>query len=147
LRKDRRGIEGLPLRLMIVALLISLTLPFVLSTMGSVTSTMVQDKAAETVEGLAMTIERMARDGPGNVRLVEMPSDLPIGIFIIIGGGEGSGESMRITWSVDGEFRHRYLLDAVVLTRDGEPLRLVAGDSVRLICPPNDWGTVRAERA
>jgi AmmeMemoRadiSam system protein A len=60
LRRDERGIEGLPLRLLIVALLISLTLPAMLSVLDGTTAGMAERKAAEVAEDIARTVEEMA---------------------------------------------------------------------------------------
>ena len=147
MRKDRRGIEGLPLRLMLVALLISLSLPTMFSFMHSAASSLAGDRAAEIAEEIAVTVQEMAAGGPGNVRIVNLPSGIPNGIVISIGGGNGTLECARISWKAEGEQGTRYLQGVRVLTESGGPLTLSAGDSVRLECPPNSYGTVRAVRA
>ncbi len=86
MRNDRRGIEGLPLRLMLVALLISLTLPTMLSFMQGTSSSISEDKAAEIAREIVGTLEEMAASGPGNVRTVKVPSDLPSALSSVSGG-------------------------------------------------------------
>jgi hypothetical protein len=89
----------------------------------------------------------MAAAGPGNVRTVQMPVDLPTDMHIVIGGTEGSVDSMRLTWSVDGnELGSRYLNGASVLTEDGSSLTLSGGDEIRLTCSMDAWGEIRVER-
>ncbi len=144
MRKDRRGIEGLPLRLMLVALLISLTLPTMLSFMHNATSSIAEDKAAEMAEQLAVTVEEMSAGGPGNVRLTTVPADLPEGITFRVGGGNGTIDCTRITWTVDGREKARYLAGARIITENGRPLTISPGDSIRLVCPSGTWGTVMA---
>jgi len=146
LRNDRRGIEGLPLRLMLVALLISLTLPTMLSFMNSTASSMAGDKAAGIAESMAMTLEEMGAGGPGNVREVYIPNDLPGGVVLRIGGGNGTIDCARITWNTGGEVGTRYLRGVSVLTEDGSPLSLSAGDAIRLECTTGSWGTVKVVR-
>jgi len=146
-RKDRRGIEGLPLRLMLVALLISLTLPSVLSLMQNATSGIAEDKVAEMAEDIAVTVEEMSMGGPGNVRVVTVPMDLPDGAVLTIGGGHGPADCARISWTIDGREGFRYLAGVVIITEGGGPLRISAGDSVRFVCPPGTWGTVEAALA
>lgn len=146
MRNDRRGIEGLPLRLMLVALLISLSLPTMLSFMHGASSNLAGDRAAEIAERLAITVQDMAAGGPGNVRIVNLPNDLPNGIVISIGGENGTLDCTRISWKAGGEGGTRYLQGVLVLTEDGCALKLSAGDAVRLECPPDQYGTVRAVR-
>lgn len=147
MRNDRRGIEGLPLRLMLVALLISLTLPSMLSFMNNATSSIAEGKAAEVAEHLAATVERMSAGGPGNVRIVSVPGDLMVGTTLRVGGENGTVDSARITWNAEGRQGARYLEGVVVLTGSGEPLTLSAGDTIRLECLPGTRGTVEVTRA
>jgi hypothetical protein len=148
LRKDGRGIEGLPLRLMLVALLISLTLPAVLASLADLSATSNDRMMARVAEDLARTVEEMASAGPGNVRTFPVPPDLPAGAQIRIGGSDGSAESARVSWCSGGTvLGSRYLNGAAVLTDDGSTLSLGPGDALRLTCPTGVWGEVRAELA
>lgn len=146
MRNDKRGIEGLPLRLMLVALLISLTLPAVLSSLGQMTSEVDGNRLAAAAEEIAHIVEEMASDGPGNVRIVRLPVDLSVDGDIMIGGSEGSVESLKLTWSSGGkEMGCRYLNDVAVITSEGVPLTLTMGATLRLSSPNDTWGEVRAE--
>ncbi|MHC1709379.1 MAG: hypothetical protein AB9819_03105 [Methanomassiliicoccales archaeon] len=147
MRNDNRGIEGLPLRLMLVALLISLTLPTMLSFLHETTSNIAEEKAAEIAEEIATTIEGMSVGGPGNVRVVRVPSDILSGIALSIGGENGTIECARITWEADGREGSRYLAGAQVVTENGKPLVISAGDTIRLESLPGSWGTVKVVRA
>jgi len=137
----------LPLRLMLVALLITLSLPTMLSLMHETTSNIAEEKAAEVAEQIAMTIEEMAAGGPGNVRTVVVPIDLLGTISFSIGGEKGTADCNRIGWKADGREGARYLDGVVVITDDGNPLLMSPGDSIRLACPPGTWGTVKVVRA
>lgn len=147
MRNDRRGIEGLPLRLMLVALLISLTLPTMLSFMHATTASIAEDKAAQIAEEIATIIEEMSSGGPGNVRTVKVPNDLVSSIEISIGGENGTVDCWRIRWNVEGREGSRYLAGVSVITENGKPLTISAGDSIRLECPSGTWGTVKAVKA
>ena len=148
MRKDRRGIEGLPLRLMIVALLVSLTLPLLLSSMEQAASGMAERRLGQEAEDLVRSIEGLAAAGPGNVRFMDVATDLPYGSEIRLGGGTGTGESARVSWYMDGaEVGRRYLEGAEVVTADGSPIGLGPGASMVLRCPANIWGVVEAARA
>ncbi len=147
MRNDKRGIEGLPLRLMLVAILISLTLPTMLSFMHQTTSSIAEHKAAGIAEQIAATVEEMSAGGPGNVRTVVVPVDLLASIKITIGGQNGTVDCTRIGWKTDGHEGARYIDGAIVISDNGNPLVISAGDSIRLECPPGTWGTVKAVKA
>jgi len=143
-RKDRRGIEGLPLRLMPVAILISLALPTMLSCMQNATSSIAEGRAAEVAEDIAAIAEEMSAGGPGNVRTMTVPSDIPDGITFGIGGRNGTVDCTRITWTIDGRENARYLSGVRIITESGGPLTISSGNSIRLVCPSGTWGTVKA---
>jgi hypothetical protein len=131
-RMDRRAVEGLPLRLMLMALLISLTVPTMLSVMGSTSTKLRSQEMAEVADDLAGTIEEMAAAGPGNVRVIDVPS-MPAGMGLFIGGADGSVESMRISWCSDGTvLGSRYLDDVSVMTVSGGPIEISSGDTLHL---------------
>lgn len=136
------------MRLMVVALLISLTLPAVLSSLGDLTTNANDQRLASVAEDISKVIEEMVRAGPGNVRSIELPADMPAGTSILIGGENGSVESRRISWGIGNEeIGSRYLNGVKVLTEHGEPIALGPGSALRLICPPEVWGEVRVELA
>jgi hypothetical protein len=136
------------LRLMVVALLISLTLPAVLSSLGDLTTSANDNRLASVALDLSNVIEEMAQAGPGNVRSMELPTDLPAGTSIRLGGENGSIESRRISWTIgDEEIGSRYLNGVSVLTEHGKPIALGPGATLRLICPLEVWGEVRVELA
>lgn len=147
MRNDKRGIEGLPLRLMLVALLISLTLPTMLSFMHETTSSIAEEKAAEVADKIAATVEEMSLGGPGNVRTVTVPNDLLAGIELSLGGENGTADCSRIRWSAEGRKGSRYMDGVIVVTESGKPLTISAGDSIRLECLPGTWGTVKVVKA
>jgi hypothetical protein len=136
------------LRLMVVALLISLTLPAVLSSLGDLTASANDNRLASVAEDISNVIEEMARAGPGNVRSIELPTDLPAGTSIRLGGEYGSVGSRRISWAIgDEEVGCRYLDGASVSTEQGRPIALGPGSAIRLVCNPEVWGEVRVELA
>ena len=133
--------------MLLTALLVSLALPMVLSSVNGATSGMAERRMGEVAEDIARTVEGMAAAGPGNVRLMEVPLDLPGNARLWLGGANGSADCLRICWAVDGRQGSRYLEGVVVVTSGGGPLTLGAGDSLRLICPGPAWGLVEAARA
>lgn len=130
--------------MMLVALLISLALPTMMSFLSTATSSMAEDKAAQLAERIAATLEEMSAGGPGNVRTMGVPVELPANIRISLGGENGTADSMRIRWYVDGREGIRYLEDVIVLTDGGKALTVTAGDTLRLECSPGAWGTIKA---
>lgn len=133
MKGDVRAVEGLPLRLMLVALLVSLTVPTMLSVMGHATEDVSSREMATIAGDVAGTVEEMSAAGPGNVRIIDLPS-VPAGMGLLIGGEEGSVDCMRISWCSDSEvLGSRYLEGASVISEDG-PIELSSGDTLRLVC-------------
>ncbi len=85
---DRKGLEGLPLKLLIVSLLMSISVPVVLENLAEYGRKV--DLAALKSE--ASEIKRVAQTvfeaGPGNSRILSI--DLPTSSSISLGGVDGS---------------------------------------------------------
>ncbi|MFP4170825.1 MAG: hypothetical protein ACLFUV_07380 [Methanomassiliicoccales archaeon] len=139
---DKLGIEGLPLRLLISLLLISLSLPVVMDQIdrqeGEMAELAVREKA-EKVKKVAVSVY-MA--GPGNVRTVEV--DLSPGSSMIIGGSISDPDSRSIRFLLDGESAGVEYLDTVPvrISNDGEsPLSLGSpGGQLVISCVTDESG-------
>ncbi len=130
--RDRNGIEGLPLRLMVVALLISLTLPVALGTLQGFQE-QAQVRAGMRIArdiGSAATSAYMG--GEGNVRIIKL--DWPEGqqataLRLRLAGPVGSLLSTRLDVIVNGEVSAQHFLS--------DPLvHLVSEDQERLEVDP-----------
>lgn len=130
-----------------VSLLISMTLPTMLSVMQSSTTDMAAKEARRLAREIVELAEEVGAGGPGNVRTFALPQDAPSGIVMRVGGEEGTADCRKVEWKVGERIGAVYLEATVLLTCDGMPLELGAGDKVRLECPPQGWGMVMVRRA
>ncbi|HEY3419973.1 MAG TPA: hypothetical protein VGK23_05415 [Methanomassiliicoccales archaeon] len=130
--KDRRGLEGMPLKLLIVSLLISLSAPVVLSSVSTFQSGTSESQALSAAEHIRQTITAAYLSGPGNHRVMDSP--LTDGkCTITIGGDLNQTESMVIKVIHEGGVDRIYLTDPSirVTTVSGHPFQLTS-DTVRI---------------
>ncbi len=126
--KDRRGLEGMPLKLLIVSLLISLSAPIVLSSMGTFQARTSESLALGAAERIREIITATYLSGPGNHRVLDSPlADNKC--TIEIGGDLTRTESMVIKVMHDGSVERIYLSDPAVrvTSADGHPFQLTSG--------------------
>jgi hypothetical protein len=115
---DRAGIEGLPLRLMVVALLIALTLPIALGTLLNFQEQAQVRAGMNMAEEIGSAASSIYVSGEGNVRLVEL--NWPEGqqgssLKLRLAGPVGSAISSRLDVMVNGLVSGQvYLTDPLV---------------------------------
>jgi hypothetical protein len=137
LSRDRRGLEGLPLKLLIISLLMSIAFPLVIDSleqyeetvsMASVRSQACDIKAAATTAYLA---------GPGNVRTVRVELAQGGGIVQIeLGGICQDPASMKLSCVVGHQ--------ATEVVMDSPPLNIVTKGGAR-ICIESPGATIALE--
>ena len=118
----------MPLKLLIVSLLISLSAPIVLSSMGAFQARTSESQALSVAENIRETITATYLSGPGNHRVLDSPlSDNRC--TIEIGGDLNLTESMVIKVMHAGGVERVYLSEPVVrvTTTDHHPFQLTAG--------------------
>jgi len=137
---DRRGLEGMPLKLLLAALLLSISLPTVVSTIDDYQTSV--GKAAATAEAsrLAAAVADVYSSGEGNVRIVtvKLPAGQNVGLEV---GGEG-----HLNMSVRGHMGGApiapvYISDppVIIVSEQGGNLTIGPGSSrLRLECLPAD---------
>ncbi len=117
----------MPLKLLIVSLLISLSAPVLLSSIGSFQAQTSESQAMSTAEHIREMITATYLSGPGNHRVMETPlSDNKC--TIEIGGDLDQTESMVIKVMHNGGVDRIYLSDPVVrvTTVDNHPFHLTS---------------------
>jgi hypothetical protein len=138
---DRNGIEGLPLRLMVVALLISLTLPIALSTLQGFQEQTQVRAGMRIVQEIGSAATSAYASGEGNVRIIKL--DWPGGqqgatLKLRLAGPVGSLLSTRLDVIVSGEVSGQHFLsDPLVhlVSADQERLEIGPGcEGLRLSC-------------
>ncbi len=130
---DRNGIEGLPLRLMVVALLISLTLPIALGTLQGFQEQAQVRAGMLLAEQIGSAATSAYTGGEGNVRVVKLDwpeSQEGQAPRLRLAGPVGSLLSSRLDIIVNGEVSGQHFLS--------DPLiQLVSVDSMRLEIDPS----------
>lgn len=127
--RDRRGVEGVPLKLMLVALILSLSTPVVISTMERYQGSIGDALLAAEGERLAAAVAEVYSAGEGNIRKVAL--DLPVDgrdAHLEVGGNGTS--AMAIRCCSEGRLvRTIYLTEPPIrmLTSDGSLLSLGPG--------------------
>ena len=118
----------MPLKLLIVSLLISLSAPVLLSSIGSFQDRTSESQAMSTAEHIREMITATYLSGPGNHRVMDSPlSDNKC--TIEIGGDLDQTESMVIKVIHEGGVDRIFLSDPVVrvTTADNHPFHLTSG--------------------
>lgn len=128
---DQRGLEGLPLKLLLVALLISLSLPVVASAMADYRSSIEEAALGAEVSRLASSISEVHAAGEGNVRFITV--EVPSGLSIEVGGEGIDAMSVRGVMA-DRVVRTTYLDDPPVrvITTNGEAMIIGGSATIRL---------------
>lgn len=155
LRRDRQGLEGLPLKLLIVALLISISFPCVWETLAYYDNVVIFQETTREVEEINDAAVSAYMAGPENVRLVKiriresLTGESPV---IELGGQIDSPEVMLIAiiWR-DVPSMTFFLRDPAfsLITADGHRLTIGPGETdLRLTCVRTNTGrTIVAEIA
>jgi hypothetical protein len=144
-RWDRRGLEGLPLKLLIMSLLLSLTVPAVLGSLeGFERSTARSQLQAEAVR-VGNLVEEVRSAGEGNRRSmsISLPSTLTrYSMAMDIGGEVRNASSLSIRCLSDGKVLSTQVLDdppARMTSPNLSTLRLEAGEHrLTAECKPVD---------
>ena len=132
-RWDRRALEGLPLKLLIISLLLSLTAPAVLKCMDSYESTTSRSLVLAEARRIVTTIEEVQTAGEGNRRTITVtlpPERVQSSLALEIGGPLGNPSSMSVRCLCQGRVVSTLVLEdppARVTAVGGSPLRLEAG--------------------
>jgi hypothetical protein len=118
----------MPLKLLIVSLLIFLSAPIVLSSLGTYQARTSESQALAVAEQIRGTITATYLSGPGNHRIMESPLT-ENDCTIEIGGDLNQTESMVIKVIHNGAVDRIFLSDPVirVTTQSGHPYQLTAG--------------------
>ncbi len=125
---DKRGLEGMPLKLLIVSLMISLSAPILLSSIGSFQAKTSESQAMSAAEHIREMITATYLSGPGNHRVLDSPlSDNKC--TIEIGGDLDRTESMVIKVMHEGGLDRIFLSNPAVrvTTADNHPFHLTSG--------------------
>lgn len=134
LRDDALGIEGLPLRLLITALVMGMAVPAVLAAWANVEKVEVENSVQSEMDYLMIRMQQVHRSGPGNSLTVDI--DLDSGIltsleYVLIGDSLESPLKSTIRWKLGGEQERTILINGGIAAcgKDGKAFRLEEGHS------------------
>ncbi|MFP4002073.1 MAG: hypothetical protein ACLFSM_06200 [Thermoplasmata archaeon] len=129
LTQDERALEGLPLQLLIIAIVISIGLPVVYGSIKTQDSRRMMQEMEEQAVFIGQKAKQLYLHGEGNSDIITL--ELEDGIFHEVGFLEVTNETFRdqIQWSISGgkEGRH-FIKEDVLLFSDETPLRLGEGE-------------------
>ena len=102
--KDRRGIEGFPLQLLIIFIVIAIVIPLTWNYLTIYSEQQTQDSIEIQLEGLEAAVREVYSMGPGNSRVVELniKGSLACDIDYVRIGGTPSN-----VWSDLSSFRYK----------------------------------------
>ena len=134
LGRDEKALEGMPLKLLIVALVMGITLPSILAMWANVEKVQIGNHLLSEMDYLNIRINQVYRSGPGNTIIVEL--DLKSGIFtsidyVLLGGGLDTHWKGTIRWKLAGEGENVIPIDGgvPVCGQSGEAFELNDGHS------------------
>ncbi|MCK4443036.1 MAG: hypothetical protein KAW09_00730 [Thermoplasmata archaeon] len=131
---DRNGIEGLPLKLLITAVVMGISIPAVLAAWSNVEKVQTENSLRSEINYLILRIRQVHRAGPGNSVTVDV--NLDSGMFtsiehVLVGDGLQSQWRSTIRWKLGGESEQVIPIDdgIPVVGNDGKAFRLTEGHS------------------
>ena len=111
LRKDRRGIMSLPIKLMVTALVITISLPLLTNVMGDSERSMADAEMDQEVTKFMKAAELAHRSGDGSSRTVSI--SLPAGCEMCVGGDGSDAFCVRSVYN--GEIVSKHYFETPVL--------------------------------
>ncbi len=132
-RWDRRALEGLPLKLLIMSLLISLTAPVVMGSMESYERSTARSIMVAEAGQVVEVVEEVMSAGEGNRRIVTVTLPASADRFHLvleIGGPLDRGSSLTVRCACDGLAFSTIAPESppARMTFNGDTLRLSAGE-------------------
>ncbi|MDW5563484.1 MAG: hypothetical protein SA339_09685 [Methanomassiliicoccus sp.] len=130
-RWDRRALEGLPLRLLIMSLLVSLTVPVVMGSVESYERSTARSMLVSASEHLLSTVEETMSAGEGNRRIIVLTLPWSVDRYLLaleVGGELERPSSMTIRCTCDG-------LPFATMVPEDPPARMTSSDmrTLRLV--------------
>ena len=128
LTKDERALEGLPLQLMIIALVLSIGLPIVYNSISGYDSSRMMQEMEEQAVSISEKARQVYLYGEGNSDVIEI--ELQDGIFHSVEFFELDNESVvgQIRLAITGGSEDRHLMPDFPLFLEEAPLRLDEGE-------------------
>jgi hypothetical protein len=129
-RIDDKGLEGLPLKLLITAIVMGISIPAILATWSNVEKVQVENSLQSEMNYLVLRIQQVYRAGLGNS--ISLDINLDSGMFtsidhFLVGDDLESPLKGTIRWKLSGDS------ERVTLINDGIPVCGIDGKAFRLV--------------
>ncbi len=114
---DERGIEGLPLKLLILAIVMGISVPSILAMWSNVERVQIENHLESEMDYLIIRIQQVYRSGPGNAMSVEvnLKSGLMTSIeYVRLGDNLSSEMRSTIRWKLSGEAENTLLIEGQI---------------------------------
>lgn len=134
MRSDDRGILGMPIKLAVIMLVISLTVPMVMDAAEDAGRSLSYEEPVEEARSLADAASRAYYGGQGAATTVDL--SLPAGTSIRI-GGDGS-DAYFLTVMKDGAVLKRMMMDHPAFPFLGDPVDVSGHCRISLKCVVED---------
>jgi len=146
---DSRGLEGMPLRLLISAVILAIIVPTAWAGLSSYTHTKAEADMQGQLDLLTAAIHQVYFGGPGNMRNVEVRADGGAGAsleYLRLGDALPSGgDRYLVRFKFDGRPERVHIVTdpSVMMTSpSNSPLELGPGHhTLRIECLAQDYGT------
>ncbi len=141
------GVEGLPLKLLIVSLIVSITLPIFYSSFEQYGHKVAIEKMEQLVNRIKSRAISVFLDGPGSVRELGLGDELVKDqrANISVGGNLNQASSRGISLWWGGELAFRSYIEELPVRMSslrGEPIEISTGDGLMLFsCVHDENGT------
>lgn len=129
---DNKGVEGLPLKLLIVAIIMGISIPAVLASWHNAERQHTENSLRSELNYLIVRIVQVYQAGPGNAVSVEL--NLESGVlssieYVLVGDNLESPWRSAIRWKLSGQAEDIFAIDdgIPVCSTDGGALRLSPG--------------------
>lgn len=136
LKRDTKGIEGLPLKLIIVATVLAITLPGVYRSVSHYDTQRTIQNIETQANYFTDKVEQLHKHGVGNSEVIEL--ELNDGVFKSIDYFEIQNNTIyhQVRWSVEDEYDGRISTDEnIPIMTEGSSLKLTSGShEIRLEC-------------
>lgn len=136
---DTRGLEGLPLKLLVTALIVAIALPVIFQSLGRYENDLSLSEIRKVAERAKNVALAAFLAGPGNTRILTIPDAnwRTKGPLLGLGGSLDDPESLWIDCLMEGNRTDRVFLDGPhfhIITGDGRRCQVGAGDELRFSC-------------
>ncbi|OGR08743.1 MAG: hypothetical protein A2341_17935 [Deltaproteobacteria bacterium RIFOXYB12_FULL_58_9] len=150
-RPGRDGLEGLPLQMAIVAVVMAISSPIIYGGLRAYESSALENKVASEAGAMAELAKLLYIGGPGNAQALEV--DLRGGLtsnvdYLLVGDVPGGAYESCIRYRIKGQAEKALLIEepnTPLCGPGGEPLRLLEGTHRLMLECVSDGGAPRVE--